>query len=602
MVLHVLMVDDEEDVLDSLLPGFVTDLTRRLQKSPQVRAASEAAGQPLPAAGRLNVRVSVHGYDSRKLAKHQYQHPVHVHLHLCCEKGGAFRHAMRLLKDHLFAVCVSDLRFSDDLVGSRAGRFFIDDLHRRNPETFGILYSAYQRPEGFPEDRFVRKGSAGNLGGDELLDKIVEGFAAYLSHDSVRRLLREVRRRGLVYDSDEFGTLLKRIADYADLYFGDEAANPHDRRRPRPTLLIDGETGTGKTELAGLLHAVSARRDEPLVAATCSQLTDENLLRSTLFGHVKGAFSGAAGDRQGLVAAAGQGVLLLDDLHRLSDGGSVILHSFLDDGQYSRLGHDEVRRDAHCAVVSTVETPQWEEIKAEGKLADSFVNRVEQLVVRVPPLRQRPSDIACQARVWCDLHAAHVREEMELSPEAVAWLQEFGFPGGNSRKLRDFVKGLVTANARVTDWLDVPEMEEHAADVGLVPGGRRAAAVAAAVPVASGAAAWPPAGDDGWQSRIAVLAAKAVADELDVDEAAAQAQCRDLFERDLPALWATFQQVTRRDDAGTVDIRLFDELLRYYAVYSQGTPAAAAKELGMKDNALREFIYSREAKRDVAKK
>lgn len=606
MIFHILIVDDEEDVLESLVPGLVMDLSKGLAASPLVQRANEAAGYPLPTSGRLNIKVSAVGYTSIKAAKYVHHTPVHVHLHLCCEKGGSFRHALRLLKEHFFAVVVSDLRFSEDLSGSRAGRFFIEDVHRRNPDTFGILYSAYQKPEGFPGDRFIRKGSSANLAGEELVAKIIEGFAKYLQAPAICRLTRELTRRGLVYQSDAFGAMLRRLFDYASLYFGTEPANPQDRRRPRPTLLIDGETGTGKTELAGLFHQLSDRRDAPFIAATCNQLTDENFLRSILFGHIKGSFSGASSDRPGLVETTGRGTLLLDDLHKLSDGSSVILHSFLDDGEYSHLGQDEIRRRGENAVICTVETPKWEEIKAEEQLAESFINRVEQLVVRVPPLRARPEDIEYQAAAYCKVYGDQLKVEMEIAPAAIAWLVDYGFPGGNSRKLRDFLKGLVAENARVTDYIDLPEIEEYADEIGLIRRADGPALRPSAAPEPAATAASLKAEDvelAGWQARILRLAAQSLADEYEVEVDQAEEMCRGLFREQFPQLWERFQELTRQPDPKqSMEIKLFDELLRYYAVYVAGSPAKAAKQLGMKDNALREFIYSREQKRGLADK
>lgn len=605
MILHVLIVDDEEDVLESLVPGFVNDLARQLVKDSAFQQSNALAGKPLPASGRLNIKISATGYESAKVLKFSCRRPVHLHLHLCCEKGGSFRHALRLLKEQFFAVVVSDLRFADDTIGSRAGRYFIEDVNRRNPETFGILYSAYQKPDGFPDDRFIRKGSAANLGGEELLAKIVEGFHDYLSRPKISRFANELGRRGLVYQSDAFGATLRRLYDYADLYFGDEPEHDDGLRRPRPMLLIDGETGTGKTEFAALLHAVSQRRDHPFTSATCAQLADETFLRSALFGHVKGSFSGASTDRAGLVESTGKGILLLDDLHKLSDGSSLILHSFLDDGVYSHLGEDEVRRSAESAIVAAVETPRWEEIKSQQHLADSFVNRVEQLVLRIPPLRARPEDIELQAEHYTSSHSRQIGEEMELSPEAVAWLVDYGFPGGNSRRLRDFLKGVVSAHARVTDYLDVPELEEYAAESGMLgdrsaPAGKSATAQA---PVAASDKSASPAAEklSGWQARIVRLATKAIEDELELDSVEAQEQCARLFGNAFPDLWDRFFDLTRQHGSEKpMEIKLFDELFRYYAIFRHGNPAKAAREIGMKDNALREFVYSREQRRGTA--
>jgi DNA-binding NtrC family response regulator len=434
---------------------------------------------------------------------------------------------------------------------------------------------------------------------------MVDGFARYLSHPSIACLARELKDRGLVYQSDEFGTMLRLCFDYAQLHLDGDSAPVPARRRPRPTILIDGETGTGKTELAGLMHALSARRSHPFISATCSQLADEQFLRSVLFGHIKGAYSGATQDRPGLVETAGAGVLLLDDLHKLSDGSSVILHSFLDDGEFSHLGQDEIRRSAHCAMIATVESPRWEEIKVKGDLSESFINRVEQLVVRVPPLASRPADIEHQARHYCQLHAQAVGEEMDLSESAVAWLVDYGFPGGNSRRLRDFLKGVVSHCARVTDYIDLPEIEEFARQSRFLSRPDSAGKVvvsaksAPPVDVPSPSAGWSALADGaGWPGRIARLAVAAVADELELDALSAENLTKDLFEGEMPRLWKAFEALVQR--AGRpVEIKLFDELLRYFVVFQTGNPAKAAKQLGMKDNALREFIYSREQKREA---
>lgn len=610
MVPHVLIVDDEAEVLDSLVPSLVVDFARALAADPRARAASQAAGGVFPVSGRINIGVSAVGYASAKTPAFSTPSPVHLRLHLCRDQGGAFPNTQRLLKDHFVAVVVSDLRFSNDAAGSRAGRYLIEDMARRNPQARGVLYSAYQRPDGFPPERFVRKGASEGLGSAELVAKMVDGVADYLASPAISRLGRELTRRGLAYQSDEFGSVLRRLADYAELHFGPDPPNPEGRRRPRPTLLIDGETGTGKTELAGLLHALSERRDAPFVAATCNQLTDITFLRSALFGHVKGSFSGAAADRAGLVESAGAGFLLLDDLHKLTDAGSVILHSFLDDGEYSRLGQDEVRRRSAAALVATVETPRWEEIKSQRLLAESFLHRVEQLVLRVPPLRARAVDIALQAENYCRAQAERLGVEMELGAQAVAWLIEHGFPGGNSRKLRDFLFSAVSANAKVTDYLGATELEEHARDHGLDigrsgPMARVPASLAPTVLVSDPPPAIRPDTDaeaGRWRARVARLAAIALVADLGQAPQAAASAAQTLFEQTFPDLWQALQAVARSvDPSRPMEIRLFDELLRYYAVHRAGSPTAAAKLLGMKDNALREFIYSREQKRGVDK-
>ena len=121
-----------------------------------------------------------------------------------------------------------------------------------------------------------------------------------------------------------------------------------------------------------------------------------------------------------------------------------------------------------AAIICAAEAPRWEAIKSEAKLPESFINRVEQLVLRIPPLRARPEDIELQANTYVEMHSRQVGEPMELSDSEVLWLVDFGFPGSNSRKLRDFLRGVVAANGRVTDYLDVAELEEYAHETGLL--------------------------------------------------------------------------------------------------------------------------------------
>ena len=160
---------------------------------------------------------------------------------------------------------------------------------------------------------------------------------------------------------------------------------------------------------------------------------------------------------------------------------------------------------------------------------------------------------------------------MELSPEALEWLKDHGFPGGNSRKIRDFLKGVVAAHARVTDYLDVAELEEYAAETGILrPQGRieKSIQVPAAAAVDAGGANWPPEGGSGsWSLRIASLAVQALADQYELDGEAANSLCRDLFEKKFPQLWQEFETLVQlADPVRRMDIKLFDELVRYYAV------------------------------------
>jgi len=164
-----------------------------------------------------------------------------------------------------------------------------------------------------------------------------------------------------------------------------------------------------------------------MAVASCNELTNETLLRSILFGHRRGAFTDAREDRPGLVATAGKGVILLDDFHRLPTACTSILHSFLEDGEYTRLGEEEVRRQAEAVAVLTVESAPWLERRQSGALPLAFLARVERLPLVVPPLRERPDDIEAQARWLVRVASAEVGADLELADDAIEAMRGLPF-------------------------------------------------------------------------------------------------------------------------------------------------------------------------------
>jgi MoxR-like ATPase len=586
---HLMVLDDDPRVLESLVPSFVHDLARGLARSPSVHAALRR-GDP-GGAGPLNVKVSAHGFESDRVAAYRHRSPHHVHLHLVRELGGRFDQARRLLNEQFFAVVVSDLRFSDQDGGLRAGQLFVDEVRRVHPEVQGLLYSAYPMPAGFPAERYVRKGGEA-FGEPGLAEVALRAFDRHLADPAVSAFVLALAEQGLVYQSEAFGRTLAQVFGLARL-LGTHASTAVGRsRRPLPCVLLDGESGTGKRGLAALFHAASDRRKAPLVVASCNELTNETLLRSILFGHKRGAYTDAREDRPGLVAAAGKGTLLLDDFHRLPLSCSAILHSFLEDGECSRLGEEEVRRQADCAAVLTVETGPWLERRRSGELPLAFLARVERLPLSVPPLRERPEDIEAQARWLCRAIAAEVGAELELSPDAVAHLREQPFAESNSRELRNAIERAVYRHYRETDCLEWSQLEpflsgpERPRPVAAPAGSPRAVPAPRPVPVLND-----------WQRRLRVLAAKILARGLTLSPPEAEALAAELFEQRLPQAWTAFEAARAvRPDAPPIPLPVWEDLWRCFAVSWLGGPSPAEKMLGIPANTLRQWISDREAR------
>jgi DNA-binding NtrC family response regulator len=596
-----MVVDDDPRVLDSLIPNLAHDLARGLGLD-RVAAPLLHRGEPLVPDGSapVSIKVTAHGYTSDRLASYRFRFPHHAHLHLVRDRGGRFDLARRLLNEQLFAVVVSDLRFSDEAGGQRAGQLFVDEAHRVHPHVQGILYSAYPRPEGFPADRFVRKGGeASTSGGSDLARMVVEAVGRHLAEPSVSAFAEAIADQAMVYQSDAFGTTLAQLFDLARL-LGTESASLRvvgRSRRPLPTLLLDGESGTGKRGLAALFHAATDRRKSPMTVASCNELTNETLLRSIVFGHKRGAFTDAREDRPGLVATAGRGIILLDDFHRLPAACTAVLHSFLEDGEFSRLGEEELRRQTEAAAVLTVESGPWLDRRRSGELPLAFLARVERLPLTIPPLRERPDDIEAQARWLARVVSTELGNDLDLSDDAIQGLRAAPFSESNSRELRNVIERAIYRHSRETDLLTWEHLRPFLAPP--EPGPATIAVPSpSSVPSLGPGQAEPVAPVlNEWQRRLRALAAKILAKGTHLEPAEARALTAALFDQTMPALWTPTESARNVPGPnGSIPWPVWEDLWRCFAVSWLGGPAPAERVLGIPANTLRQWINDREGR------
>jgi two-component system, NtrC family, response regulator AtoC len=226
-------------------------------------------------------------------------------------------------------------------------------------------------------------------------------------------------------------------------------------RYPSP-VLITGESGTGKELIARLIHDQSDRADGPFVAVNCGAIP-ENLLESELFGYVKGAFTGADRDKEGLFEAATNGTLFLDEIGEMPLSLQVKLLRTLQEEEVRRLGESKSRH-VNARIVSATNMNLEDEIRAENFRKDLFF-RIAVVPIHLPPLRQRTEEIPLLAKHFLDQYNRSLGLQVErIEPEAMEVLLEYSFTG-NVRELENVIeRAMVLAES---DRLTVDDLPHH---------------------------------------------------------------------------------------------------------------------------------------------
>ncbi|MCL6640342.1 MAG: sigma-54 dependent transcriptional regulator [Candidatus Rokubacteria bacterium] len=206
------------------------------------------------------------------------------------------------------------------------------------------------------------------------------------------------------------------------------------------TVLLLGETGTGKEVFARLLHEHGPRRSRRFVAQNCGALP-ETLLESELFGHVRGAFTGAVAERRGLFEEADGGTIFLDEVGEMSPAMQLRLLRVLQEGEIRRLGASQARK-VDVRVIAATNVDLEAEIEA-GRFRRDLYYRLSVFPIRLPPLRERAEDIPALAEHFLRIYRQRARRTVpEFTPEAMAALRAYPFPG-NVRELENEVERTV---------------------------------------------------------------------------------------------------------------------------------------------------------------
>lgn len=324
-----------------------------------------------------------------------------------------------------------DLAFLDVRLGQSSGLDLIPKFIADCPNLMVVVVTAYATI-------------------DSAVEAIKRGAADYLAKPftpaQIRHIVdQSIKQRDLKRQLTDLEGRLREAAPETDL----ESDSPKVRAvfeiaakvsLSDAPVLLRGESGTGKSVLARWIHSLSPRSRQPFVVVNCPTLSEE-LLTSELFGHAKGAFTGAVRDQPGRVESAEGGTLFLDEIGEISPSLQAKLLRFIEEKEFERLGENKTRRADVRTVAAT--NRDLEDQMRKGLFREDLLYRLNVIELELPPLRERPEDILRLARRFLVFFAKSARRQPpELSKAAEDALTSYNWPG-NIRELRNTVERAV---------------------------------------------------------------------------------------------------------------------------------------------------------------
>ncbi len=355
------------------------------------------------------------------------------------ETASTMEQALAQLRRKRFNIVLIDIR-----LGDRDGFELLAECRRQWPETAVIMITGY-----------------GTV--DVAIEAIRAGAFDFLTKPLIDQELQMAIERALqqqkVLEENE------QLKAQLDLRFGLENIIGRDHRMQRvyemteavadtkSTVLITGESGTGKSMVARAIHRRSSRRDKPFVEVACGALP-ETLLESELFGHVAGAFTGANSDKTGKFMQADGGTIFLDEIGTASPAMQVKLLRVLQDFEFEPVGGTKTYSVDVRVILATNE--DLAKAVAEGRFRRDLYYRINVINIDLPPLRQRISDIPLLAEHFLNQFCRETGRQLQgFTPEAMRALQAYNWPG-NVRELQNVIERAVLLGKG--PWLDLSDL------------------------------------------------------------------------------------------------------------------------------------------------
>ncbi|MGE5813723.1 MAG: sigma-54-dependent transcriptional regulator [Acidobacteriota bacterium] len=358
---------------------------------------------------------------------------------LVAENG---RTAIALLEKEPIELLISDVRMPDV-----SGVQVLAAAQRVNPEIIGIMVTAFASTETAVEA--LRLGAYDYLSKPFNVDELKLKVRKALERRHLQQENALLKRA--LQNTHQFSNIIGRSPAMHAVFQLIQTIAP-----TTSTVLVTGESGTGKELVARAIHFNSPRKDRPFVALNCGALP-ETLLESELFGHMRGAFTGADTNKKGLIEVAEKGTIFLDEIGEMSPMMQVKLLRVLQERKFRRLGGtEEIEADIRIIAATNRDLAK---LVAEGKFREDLFYRINVIPVRLPPLRDRVDDIPLLAEHFVVKYAGQIRRNITgIAPDAMRQLQGYNWPG-NIRELENAIER--AAALEMSPLIQATSLPEH---------------------------------------------------------------------------------------------------------------------------------------------
>lgn len=344
--------------------------------------------------------------------------------------AGNGKQAIKMIRKNGYDLVLSDIR-----LGDIAGLEVLKEAKQKNPDTVVIMISAYSTTEIAVESMnegaydFVPKP----FDNTELKQTIQRALELKTLDQEKERTSSELR------DHMHFNRIIGKSPGMMAIYKRIEQISP-----TKTNVLITGESGTGKELIARAIHENSDRKENPFVVVNCGGIPD-TLIESEFFGHVKGSFTGAVSDKQGLFEAANLGTIFLDEIGELSPILQVKLLRAVQETSFKPVGGTK-EIDVDVRIISATNKKLEQEV-IDGNFREDLFFRLNVIPIKVPPLRDRKGDVALLAKHFAEKYSQKMEKDIvKLSSYAIDFLNSYSFPG-NVRELENLIERSVALSS-----------------------------------------------------------------------------------------------------------------------------------------------------------